>query len=227
MASILVVGEDVSTQRVLKGLLVGEAFEVKFRFDEKAALDCLAESLPTVIVLDVRFPRGSGKDVYQRIRAKAPSVPIIIVSEASDVRDKALLLELGADDYVSKPFNDTELLARVRVAVRHTELLHSDDPLSYAGVVVDFKSAQVSRDGVPVDVTAGELKVLNVLVRNAGRVVTREELYRHVFGYSAEVDSRSIDTRICNLRQKLESDPHNPRHILTVHSIGYRFEPNP
>jgi len=227
VASILFVGDEISTQQALARLLTDEGFTVEVRSDEKGALDYLAESLPSVIVLDLRAPRSSGKDRYERIRAWAPLVPIIIVSEVSDARDKALLLELGADDYVSKPFSQQEFLARVRVALRRTELRHSDDSVSFDGVVVDFNNAQVSRDGVPVELTAGEFKLLHYLIRNADRVITRAELLRHVCGYSAEIESRTIDTRVFSLRQRLEKDPHNPTHILTVQTVGYRFKLKP
>jgi len=201
-----------------------EGFTLDIRSDEKEAVDYLSGSAPAVIVLDVCFPRSAGKDLYQRIRAAVPSVPIIILSEVSDARDKALLLELGADDYVSKPFSQREFLARIRVALRHNELRHSHDQASFGGVFVDFKNAQASRDGVPVEMTPGEFKILRFLIRNAERVVTRAELQRHVSGDSLGLESRSIDTQIFNLRHKLEKDPHNPQHILTVYHVGYRFK---
>ena len=227
MARILVVGDDILAQQAIARSLSDEGFTVDVRSDDKGAVESLTESLPDVIVLDLQFPRTSGKDLYERIRASAPFVPIIIVSQVSDVRDKALLLESGADDYVSKPFSQQEFLARVRVALRHTEQLHSDGPARFGSVVVDLKNVQVSRDGVFVEMTTGEFRLLHYLVRNADRVITRAELLRHVCGYSAEIDSRTIDTRIFNLRQKLEKDPHNPAHILTVQSVGYRFKLKP
>jgi len=224
VATILFVGDDVSTQRTLARLFSREGFTVDVRSDQRGAIDYLTGSLPAVVVLDLRFPRSSGIDLYQRIRAWVPSVPIIIVSELNDARDKALLLELGADDYVPKPFSPEELLARVRVALRHTELPQSDDFASFSGVVVDFRNVQASCDGVPVEMTPGEFKVLRFLIRNAERIVSREEILRHVCGYSIELSSRTIDTHIFNLRHKLEKNPHKPTHILTVHNVGYRFK---
>jgi DNA-binding response OmpR family regulator len=224
VVTILVVGDDVGIRQTLTRLFLDEGFTVEIRSDEMGAVDYLSESVPAVIVLDVCFPRSSGKDLYQRIRASAPSVPIIILSEVSDARDKALLLELGADDYVSKPFSQREFLARVRVALRHNELRQADDWATFGGVFVDFKNAQASRDGVALEMTAGEFKILRFLIRNAERVVTRSELHRHVSGNSVELNSRSIDTQIFNLRHKLEKDPHNPKHILTVYHVGYRFK---
>ena len=227
MATILVVGDDVSTQRTLMRLFCDEGFAVEVRSDEKGAVDYLSECLPAVLVLDLRFPRSSGIESFQRIRAWAPSVPIIIVSYVSDVRDKALLLDLGADDYVSKPFSLREFLARVHVALRNAELHLSENSASFDGVVVDFQKGGVTRDGAPVEMTPREFKMLQFLIRNAERVVTRTELLRHLCGYSVELDSRTIDTQIFNLRHKLEKDPHNPRHILTVKNIGYRFKLEP
>jgi len=227
VATILVVGDDVSTQRTLMRLFCDEGFAVEVRSDEKGAVDYLSECLPAVLVLDLRFPRSSGIESFQRIRAWAPSVPIIIVSHVSDARDKALLLDLGADDYVSKPFSPREYLARVHVALRNAELHLSENSASFDGVVVDFQKGGVTRDGAPVEMTPREFKMLQFLIRNAERVVTRTELLRHLCGYSVELDSRTIDTQIFNLRHKLEKDPHNPRHILTVKNIGYRFKLEP
>ena len=224
MATILVVGDDVSTQQKLTRLFTDEGFTVDVRSDEKSAVDYLSESAPAVIVLELHFPRSSGTDIYRQIMAWVPLVPIIILSDVGDARDKALLLELGADDYVSKPFSQRELLARVHVALRRTALRDADDSASFDGVVVDFKRARAWFDGVPVEMTLGEFKILRFLIRNAERVVTREELLRDVCSYSVEVNSRTIDTRIFNLRHKLEKDPHNPTHILTVQNVGFRFK---
>jgi DNA-binding response OmpR family regulator len=227
VATILVVGDDVSTQQTLTSLLSDEGFTVDIRSDEAGAIDYLSGSFPAVIVLDLRSPRSLGKDLYQRIRIMVPSVPIVIVSDVSDPLDKALLLELGADDYLSKPFSPREFLARVRVALRHAELYLSEDSASFGGIVVDFTNAQASRDGVPVEMTPTEFKILHFLIRNAERVVTRAELLRRACGYSVEINSRTIDTQVFNLRHKLEKDPRDPRHILTVHNVGYRFKLKP
>jgi two-component system, OmpR family, alkaline phosphatase synthesis response regulator PhoP len=227
VATILVVGDDVSTQQTLLRLFCGEGFAVDVRSDEKGAVAYLSECLPAVLVLDLRFPRSSGIESYLRIRARAPSVPIIIVSHVSDARDKALLLDLGADDYVSKPFSPREFSARVHVALRNAELYRPEDSASFGGVVVDFKKAEATRDGAPVEMTPREFKMLQFLIRNAERVVARAELLRHLCGDSVELESRTIDTQIFNLRHKLEKDPRNPRYILTVKNIGYRFKLEP
>ncbi len=220
---ILVVEDDPAVQRALKRLFAGAGFAVEIQADGEAALDSFHGAAPSAILLDLSLPKLSGKDLCRRVKAEKPSVPIIVVSASSDVSDKVLLLELGADDFVTKPFSPRELLARVRVALRHTGRLETTNSICFDGIVVDLDRVEVTRDGTPVALTACEFKTLRFLIQNADFVITRAELLRKVWGYKGNPDTRTTDTHILKLRQKLERDPHRPIHIRTVHSIGYKF----
>jgi DNA-binding response OmpR family regulator len=146
-----------------------------------------------------------------------------VLSAASDVSDKVLLLELGADDYVTKPFSPRELLARVRAALRRVVRVNRTDAYSFDGVSVDFTKMEVIRNGEPVVLTAQEFKALKFFVQNAERVITRDELLNEVWGYHNYPSTRTVDNHILKLRQKLENDPANPIHFRTVHGVGYKF----
>ena len=150
-------------------------------------------------------------------------MPIVVLSAASDVSDKVLLLELGADDYVTKPFSPRELLARVRAALRHTARTPEVQVFSFDGISVDFKKMEIKRDGQIVVLTAQEFKTFQFLVQNADRVISRDELLNEVWGYQNYPSTRTVDNHILKLRQKLEKDPSSPVHFRTVHGMGYKF----
>jgi len=223
MDRILVVEDDPAVQKALKRLFESEGFTVEVRSDGKAGLESFQAAPPSAIVLDLRLPKLSGRDLCREIKSQAPSVPIVVLSAASDVSDKVLLLELGADDYVTKPFSPRELLARIRVALRHTSRTVTSNLISFDGIGVDFKKMEVTRDGKPVPLTAQEFKTLQFLVHNADRVITRDELLNEVWGYQNYPSTRTVDNHILKLRQKLERDPANPIHFRTVHGVGYKF----
>jgi DNA-binding response OmpR family regulator len=220
---ILVVEDDRAVQKALKRLFESESFIVEISADGQAALESFQRSAPAAIVLDLRLPSMSGRDVCREIKRQAPALPIIVLSAASDVSDKVLLLELGADDYVTKPFSPRELLARVRAALRRTVRLGTGDVVTFGGISVDFTKIDVMRDGESVALTAQEYKTLKFLVQNAERVITRDELLNEVWGYQNYPSTRTVDNHILKLRQKLEHDPANPVHFRTVHGMGYRF----
>ena len=150
---------------------------------------------------------------------------MIVLSAASDVSDKVLLLELGADDYVTKPFSPRELLARVRAALRRTRGPRPADVNAFDGISVDFIKMEVARDGQSIGLTAQEFKTLKFLMQNAERVISRDELLNEVWGYQNYPSTRTVDNHILKLRQKLEKDPANPVHFRTVHGMGYKFVP--
>jgi DNA-binding response OmpR family regulator len=153
----------------------------------------------------------------------SPTLPIIVLSAASDVSDKVLLLELGADDYVTKPFSPRELLARVRAALRHTARTPDVQVVSFDDISVDFKKMEVKRENKVVVLTAQEFKTFQFLVQNADRVISRDELLNEVWGYQNYPSTRTVDNHILKLRQKLEKDPSSPVHFRTVHGMGYKF----
>jgi DNA-binding response OmpR family regulator len=160
----------------------------------------------------------------REIRAQSPNIPILVLSAASDVVDKVLLLELGADDYVTKPFSPRELLARVRVALRRlTQGVDKQEVFAFGEIEVNFGKMELIRAGQPVPLTPQEFKMLRFFLNNKERVVSRNELLNEVWGYHSYPTTRTVDTHILRLRQKLEKDPADPVHFRTVHGTGYKF----
>ena len=220
---ILVVEDDPAVQKALKRLFETEGFTVEVRSDGRSALESVQSSAPSAIVLDLRLPKLSGSDLCKEIKAQSPTLPIVVLSAASDVSDKVLLLELGADDYVTKPFSPRELLARLRAALRHTSRIATVNVVTFDNISVDFKKMEILRDGQPVVLTAQEFKTFQFLVQNSERVISRDELLNEVWGYQNYPSTRTVDNHILKLRQKLERDPSSPVHFRTVHGMGYKF----
>ena len=223
LGRVLVVEDDPSVQKLLKHLFEAEGYAVEVHGNGQSALESFHAFPPAIIVLDLRLPRLSGRDLCKEVKAKSPMLPIVVLSAASDVSDKVLLLELGADDYVTKPFSPRELLARVRAALRHTARTPDVQVVSFDGISVDFKKMEIKRDGIPVILTAQEFKTFQFLVQNADRVISRDELLNEVWGYQNYPSTRTVDNHILKLRQKLERDPSSPVHFRTVHGMGYKF----
>jgi DNA-binding response OmpR family regulator len=224
---ILVIEDDRAVQKALKRLFEAEGFAVDIAGNGAAGLEMFRAAMPAVLVLDLSLPGTPGQDVCREISQAAPSLPIIILSAKTEVMDKVLLLELGAHDYVTKPFSPRELLARVRTAMRRSQSTHAPltDSFAFDDVKVDFTKMELWRDGSPVQLTSQEFKVLKFMIQNAERVLSREELLNHVWGYRNYPSTRTVDNHILRLRQKLEKDPANPLHFRTVHSSGYKFVP--
>jgi DNA-binding response OmpR family regulator len=222
---ILVVEDDRAVQKALRRLFESEGYSVDAAFDGASGLGAFRTAPPAAVVLDLRLPKLSGRDVCREIKERAPSLPVIVLSAASDVVDKVLLLEMGADDYVTKPFSPRELLARVRAAVRRSNRQPSTTSQTFGDVSVDFAKMEVIRAGQLVTLTAQEFKVLKFLIENAERVVSREELLNEVWGYQNYPSTRTVDNHILKLRQKLEKDPAQPIHFRTMHGAGYKFVP--
>jgi len=220
---ILVVEDDPAVQKALRRLFETEGYSVETQSDGKSAIESFQNSTPAAVVLDLRLPKLSGRDVCKEIKALSPSLPIVVLSAASDVSDKVLLLELGADDYVTKPFSPRELLARVRAALRHNARSPEVQLVSFDGITADFKKMEIKRDGNVVVLTAQEFKTFQFLVQNADRVISRDELLNEVWGYQNYPSTRTVDNHILKLRQKLEKDPSSPVHFRTVHGMGYKF----
>jgi two-component system alkaline phosphatase synthesis response regulator PhoP len=222
---ILVVEDDRAVQKALKRLFETEGFAVEISGDGRSAVQSCRSAAPAAVVLDLRLPIMSGRDVCREIKQQSPNIPIIVLSAASDISDKVLLLELGADDYVTKPFSPRELLARVRVALRHNLRKETSLASKFGAVSVDMAKMEVTKEGEVVELTAQEFKTLKFLLQNAERVITRDELLNTVWGYQNYPSTRTVDNHILKLRQKLEKDPSNPVHFRTVHGIGYKFVP--
>ncbi len=224
MERILIVEDDLAVRKALRRLFETEGYDVDITSDGVSGLSAFRASSPSVVVLDLRLPGMSGRDVCREIKQQAPTIPVIVLSAAADVTDKVLLLELGADDYVTKPFSPRELLARVRAAMRRSiRPISRAEVVSFGDVTVDFEKMELTRAGQPVALTAQEFKILKFLAQNRERVVSREELLNEVWGYKNYPTTRTVDNHILKLRQKLEKDPTSPIHFRTVHGIGYKF----
>jgi DNA-binding response OmpR family regulator len=224
MEKILVIEDDRAVQKALKRLFESEGYAVEIAGSGDAGLEAFRSNPPAAVVLDLRLPGASGQDVCREIKAKNPALPVIVLSATTDVVDKVLLLELGADDYVTKPFSPRELLARIQAALRRTTRPAAlPDVFAFGEVSVDFTKMELKRSGKPVALTAQEFKVLRFFAQNVERVVTREELLNEVWGYQNYPSTRTVDNHILKLRQKIEADQRYPVHFRTVHGAGYKF----
>ena len=224
MDRVLVIEDDLSVQRVLRRTFEPAGFEVAVASDGAVALEKLRASIPEAVILDLLLPGKSGQEVCCDIRQLSPSVPILVLSGLSDVVEKVLLLELGADDYVTKPFSPRELLARVKAIIRRRSRTASQcDVISFDDVEANFSRMVLCRSGKKVPATAQEFKVLRFFANNEGRVFSRTELLSEVWGYNNCPATRTVDAHIFSLRKKLEKDPSEPAHFQTVHKVGYRF----
>jgi DNA-binding response OmpR family regulator len=220
---ILVVDDDLDLVDVVRSALEREGFAVDDAGDGATALDKIADDEPELVVLDLGLPKVRGLDVLRQVRADN-AVPVIVLSGRSEEADRIIGLELGADDYVVKPFSPKELVARVRAVLRRSESAASDpEVLSVLDVVLDVRRRRVSVAGRQVELTATEFALLETLMREPGRVYTRGQLLDAVHGVSFESYERAIDAHVKNLRRKLEPEPGSRRYLQTVHGVGYRF----
>lgn len=225
MDKILVIEDDRAIRKALKQLFEPEGYSVEVASDGAAGLAAFRAAPPKLMILDLRLPLVSGLDICREVRKEFPLAPIIVLSAASEEVDRVLLLELGADDYVTKPFSPKELLARVRAVLRRSERGAPAEQYNFDDIFVDFARMELTRGGHSVPLTPQEFKVLKYFAENRERVISREELLNEVWGYNCYPSTRTVDAHILNLRQKLEKDPANPAHFLTVHGAGYKFVP--
>jgi two-component system KDP operon response regulator KdpE len=223
-ARILVVDDEVEIVRALQRSLTAHGFEVFAAYSGEEALEAVAHYRPDVMVLDLGLPGMSGLDVCREVRAQS-NLPIIVLSVKDTERDKVQALDLGADDYVSKPFGVNEVLARIRVALRHSAQLESGtQPVFTAGPLsVDFAQRQVLLNGQEVKLTPTEYSLLKALIKNRGKIMTRQMLLSQVWGTGYGAESHYLHVYVGQLRRKIEPDPANPRFILTISGVGYRF----
>jgi DNA-binding response OmpR family regulator len=227
MATILVIEDDERILKALHRLFVAEGYEIRSASDGKQGLEMFASVAPEAVILDLMLPGMSGREICRSLKQSYPDTPVVILSAISEVADKVLLLELGADDYVTKPFSPRELLARVQAAIRRTKRSRIRPTIAFGDVQVDFARMQATRNGSSVTLTAHEFKLLRFFLDNPERVLSREELLNEVWGYNSYPSTRTVDNQILKLRQKLEANPADPVHFCTVHGAGYRFVPMP
>lgn len=223
MKRILIVDDEEMIVRTVKAYLDQEGFKTYTASDGEEALRAFKEKGPDLIVLDLMLPRMSGIEVTKKIRATS-TVPIIMLTAKAAEADRVVGLELGADDYVVKPFSPRELVARVRAVLRRIDgEAGMAERISTGDLEIDLKTREVKVDGKEVELTPTEFDLLAFLARHPGQVFTRLQLLREVQGYTYDAFARTIDTHVKNLRRKIEKDPKDPRYILTVHGVGYRF----
>ena len=224
---ILVIEDDGALQKILWRLFSSEGYEVDVVPDAVCALEKLRQGVPAAVILDLPRPGSSGCDLCKKIANLISGLPLVILSASSKVADKVLLLEMGADDYVTIPFSPRELLARLRAIIRRASRFSPEDADVYAfsDVMVDFYKREITRAGEKITVTPKELKTLEFFAKNAERVISREELLNEVWGYQNYPYTRTVDNHMLRLRQKLESEPSKPLHFLTVYGQGYKFLP--
>jgi DNA-binding response OmpR family regulator len=223
---ILVVEDDPAILRGLSDNLKLESYEVVTAADGEAGDRLAHEAHPDLIVLDLMLPKLSGYELCRKLRSEGLTTPILMLTARGEEADRVLGLDLGADDYVTKPFSIRELLARIRARLRRAHPPSAlPDEVRFGDVVVDFRSYEAKRGGAPVDMTPKEFQLLRLLASRAGEVVSRGELLEEVWGYETVPNTRTVDNHVASLRAKLEPDAAGARHIQTVRAVGYKFVP--
>lgn len=225
MKRILLIEDEPGLVLTLSDRLRSEGYGVEAATDGRSGLDRAIHEPWDVILLDVMLPGRGGFDVCRDLRQRGIATPVIMLTARGQVVDKVLGLKLGADDYLTKPFDMMELLARIEVQLRRADAGQTAGPgvLRFGDVVVDTRKAEVTRDGVPVEVSAREFLLLKYLVEHRGETLSREQLLNDVWGYHAMPSTRTVDVHVAWLRGKIEPNPKHPQFILTVHGLGYRF----
>jgi DNA-binding response OmpR family regulator len=222
MARILIVDDEPKIVRLVADYLTDAGFEVVTAGSGDEALMRVRTDRPDLVVLDLGLPGLDGLDVTRMIRRNG-ELPIILLTARADETDRVIGLELGADDYVAKPFSPRELVARVRAVLRRHAAGGEREQLRAGDLLLDIPRMRVLRDGTPVDVTATEFQLLAAMARQPGRVFTRSQLLDAVHGVAFEAYERAIDAHVKNIRRKLEPDPRSPQYLLTVYGVGYRL----
>jgi DNA-binding response OmpR family regulator len=225
MTRILVVEDDPSMSVALRDGFEFEKYTVEMAADGEEGMHLAIRGDHDLIILDVMLPKKSGLDVCKELRANGSRTPIIMLTARGQEIDKIVGLKLGADDYVTKPFSFMELLARVEAVLRRVHRTSAGDEYEFGDMRLDFRTFQATRTGTTLDLTPREFRILRYFIDHAEEVVSREALLNHVWGYDSSAFTRTVDTHMARLRQKIEAVPGEPRHLLTVHRVGYKFVP--
>ena len=226
MSSILVIEDDLAILRGLADNLRFESYEVLTANDGASGYRLVHEKKPDLIILDLMLPGLSGYEVCRKLRGEGVGTPILMLTARGEEADRVVGLDLGADDYVTKPFSIRELLARVRALLRRTQTPKAlPDELRFDDVVIDFRRYEARKGLKSLQMARKEYSVLRLLAARAGEVVSRDDLLNEVWGYENCPTTRTVDNHVSLLRAKLEHEPANPRHFLTVHGVGYKFVP--
>jgi two-component system alkaline phosphatase synthesis response regulator PhoP len=224
LAKVLIIEDEPNMVLGLKDSCEYEGYEVAVARNGKEGLEKATTEKPDIILLDVMLPLMSGIDVCRTLRTRGIETPILMLTARSQEIDKVIGLEVGADDYVTKPFSIKELLARIRAHLRRaTKQVVDIESFSFGDVELNFKKYAARKGGQALDLSAREFEILRYLIRHRGEIVTRDQLLDEVWGYRSTPVTRTVDNHIARLRQKIEQDPSEPQHIITVHRLGYRF----
>ena len=224
MQTVLVIDDDASLRDTIGLLLEKEGFRPVLAEDGKQGFRQALTLKPALILVDLRMPGMTGVEVCKQLRAAGLKTPLIVLSAIGDEIDKVLLLEIGADDYVVKPFGTRELLARIRALLRRTSP-GDTKVLTFSNVEIDVTRRVVSKHGEELKLTRAEYNLLTYFLQNPDRALSRDMILNSVWGYESFPNTRTVDAHVVRLRQKLEPDAASPRHFLTVHGVGYRFLP--
>ena len=217
----MIIEDDPEIRGIVRTLLTNEGFQVEESDNGRSALERVFLMKPDLVLVDLHLPGLDGAEICKRIRAGRLNTPIIVISAAKEEFDRVLLLELGADDFLVKPFGARELLARIKAVLRRSTADHAIR--SFGNIDVDTERRLVTHRGAEVQLTPSEYNLLTYFLRNPNRVLTREVILEHVWGFESAPTARTVDSHVVKLRQKLEPDPSVPRYFLTVHGVGYRF----
>jgi DNA-binding response OmpR family regulator len=225
--SILIIEDDANSRQVVRLAMQAQNMELIEAATGDDGLERAINDSPDLILLDINMPGMSGLDVCRKLRADGSLVPIIMLTAKSDTIDKVVGLEVGADDYVTKPFEVRELMARIGAHLRRGEAMVATGPAStrreFPGLIIDTSRHQVWRDGDEVILTVTEFNVLDLLTSRPGHVFSRSDLLREVWGYEVDIETRTVDAHVYRLRKKIEEDSDRPRYVHSVPGIGYRF----
>jgi DNA-binding response OmpR family regulator len=224
MQTVLVVDDDASVRDTIGLILERDGFRVVLAADGTEGLEQALALKLGLILVDLRMPGMSGAQVCKQLRERGMTTPLIVLSAVNDEVNKVRLLEIGADDYIVKPFGSRELLARIHAVLRRAAA-EETRKMEFADVEVDLTRRVVSRNGEELKLTRAEYNLLTYFLQNPDRALTRDTLLNTVWGYDSSPQTRTVDAHVVRLRQKLEQDSGNPRHFLTVHGVGYRFLP--
>jgi two-component system, OmpR family, alkaline phosphatase synthesis response regulator PhoP len=221
---ILLVEDEPGLVLTLRDRLSREGYAVETATDGESGLSRAAGEAFDLVLLDVMLPRIGGFDVLKDLRKRNVETPVIMLTARGQVVDKVVGLKLGADDYVTKPFEMVELLARIEAKLRRAPSTpHPTEGYQFGGIRVDFRRAEVMKEGAPLDLSAREFQLLKYFIEHRGATLTRDELLNEVWGYHAMPSTRTVDVHVAWLRQKIEPNPRHPQYVLTVHGMGYKF----
>ena len=224
MVKVLIIEDEPNMVLGLKDSCEYEGYEVAVARNGKEGLEKAGTEKPDIILLDVMLPLMSGIDVCRTLRRRGVETPIVMLTARSQETDKVVGLEVGADDYVTKPFSVKELLARIRAHLRRAaKQVVEVESFTFGDVELNFKKYVARKGGRALELSAREFEILRYLIRHRGEIVTRDQLLDEVWGYESSTITRTVDNHIARLRQKIESNPSEPQHIITVHRLGYRF----